>query len=82
MELDLLLREGADLNQQNALGDTFTHPCAKREDFLGLSILNIFKPNYYKTNSLGKIPMFSATQSRDPEIIQWVWDNSVDIPYL
>ena len=82
MALDLLLREGADVNRQNALGDTLTHSCAKRGDYLGLSILNKFKPNYYKTNILGEIPMFSAMQSRDPEIIQRVWDYSEDVTYL
>jgi len=82
MALDLLLREGADVNQQNALGDTLMHTCAKKGDYLGLSILKRYRPNFYKTNILGEVPMFSAMQSRDPEVTQRVWEYSEDIPFI
>ena len=78
----LLINGGADSNKVDGLGNSLIHQAASLGDLVSLLILNRSRPNYKLLNKVGLFPAMIAFQSKNTQVIEYLWDKTKDTQFL
>jgi len=75
-QMEALLNEGADINEQNELGDTAMHICLAREDFVEFLLSK--KASLNVQNNMGSTCLHKAAAMNNGRLIQTLLKNKAD----
>ena len=71
-----LLNGGCDSNRLDTNGDSLLHLAAKMGDLIAVLTLSTIDINYKIKNKMGLIPIMSAFEGKNSQVINFLWDKT------
>ena len=77
-----LLNVGCDTNRLDTNGDSLLHQAAKIGDLIAILTLSTIDINYKIKNKMGLIPIMSAFEGKNSQVINFLWEKTNDDSFI